>query len=229
MIVATLAGNWISVGEGAFAGSVCGGASWYGLGGRTASGEEIVPGALTAAHRTLPFGTRVKVENLGNGRTVVVRINDRGPFIRGRMIDLTRAAAEKLGFVRAGVAKVRMTVVGDSAPPLDDSCGTMQIVDEVPIPHERPEGAFSVRFGYAFLSTEQTHGGKSVARELSARFFHESGQLLAAATPGARLTESFADRFGYAFLSSDDGPGARSVARGLAARLAVLGGLAFGI
>ena len=68
--------------------------------------------ALAAAHRTLPFGTKVKVENLANGRSVVVRINDRGPFSGGRIIDVTRGAAERLGMIRAGVARVKVTVVG---------------------------------------------------------------------------------------------------------------------
>lgn len=86
-------------------------ASWYSLTSRTASGERCNPGALTAAHPSLPFGTKVKVENLRNGRTVVVRINDRGPFVGGRIIDLTRAAAGKLGFVSAGLARVRITVL----------------------------------------------------------------------------------------------------------------------
>jgi rare lipoprotein A len=73
-------------------------ASVYGYeGGKTASGERSNPRALTAAHRTLPFGTRVKVTNKRNGRTVYVRINDRGPFKRGRIIDLTPAAAQQLG------------------------------------------------------------------------------------------------------------------------------------
>ena len=67
-------------------------------GGRTASGEPARPAELTAAHRTLPFGTMVRVTNRSNGHTVVVRINDRGPFTRGRVIDLTPAAATKLGF-----------------------------------------------------------------------------------------------------------------------------------
>jgi rare lipoprotein A len=67
-------------------------------GGKTASGERANPRALTAAHRTLPFGTSVRVTNKRNGRTVVVRINDRGPFMRGRIIDLTPAAARQLGF-----------------------------------------------------------------------------------------------------------------------------------
>ena len=87
-------------------------ASWYSLTSKTASGERCNPRAMTAAHRSLPFGTKVKVENLKNGRTVVVRINDRGPYSGGRIIDLTKAAAHKLGFVSAGTAKVRLTVLG---------------------------------------------------------------------------------------------------------------------
>lgn len=68
-------------------------------------------GALAAAHRTLPFGTKVRVENLNNGRAVVVRINDRGPFIRGRVIDVTRGAAVRLGMIGSGTARVRVTIV----------------------------------------------------------------------------------------------------------------------
>lgn len=90
-------------------------ASWYGTqhhGKRTASGEPFDQHALTAAHRTLPFGTRVKVTNLNNQRSVVVRINDRGPFRRGRDIDLSRAAAEQLDLIRTGVAPVRLEPLG---------------------------------------------------------------------------------------------------------------------
>ncbi len=89
-------------------------ASWYALTSKTASGERCDPGALTAAHRSLPFGTKVRVENLKNGRSVVVRINDRGPYVRGRIIDLTKAAAGRLGFVKSGVASVRITVLESS-------------------------------------------------------------------------------------------------------------------
>jgi len=89
-------------------------ASWYSLTSRTASGERCDPGALTAAHRSLPFGTKVKVENLKNGKSVIVRINDRGPFIGGRIIDLTKAAAGRLGFISSGIAKVRLTVLQSS-------------------------------------------------------------------------------------------------------------------
>ena len=77
--------------------------------GRTANGEHVSSGALTAAHRSLPFGTMVRVTNESNGRTVVVRINDRGPFVRGRIIDLTPAGAHALGF--SGLAHVTVDVV----------------------------------------------------------------------------------------------------------------------
>lgn len=84
-------------------------ASWYALTSQTASGEAMNPTELTAAHRSLPFGTRVLVENLSNGRSVVVRINDRGPFIGGRVIDLSQAAAAHIGMLGSGTAKVRIT------------------------------------------------------------------------------------------------------------------------
>ncbi|BAP43492.1 septal ring lytic transglycosylase RlpA family protein [Pseudomonas sp. 21LCFQ02] len=86
-------------------------ASYYGNahhGKRTASGEPFDQHALTAAHRQLPFGTRVKVTNLNNERSVVLRINDRGPHTRGRLIDVSREAAEQLGMLRSGTAKVRI-------------------------------------------------------------------------------------------------------------------------
>lgn len=84
----------------------CGRASWYALHSRTASGERMNPDAMTAAHRSLPFGTRLKITNQNNGKSVVVRINDRGPFIKGRVLDLSKGAARQLGFVGAGHAKV---------------------------------------------------------------------------------------------------------------------------
>ncbi|WP_298613022.1 septal ring lytic transglycosylase RlpA family protein [uncultured Thermosynechococcus sp.] len=89
-------------------------ASWYGPGfhgARTANGERFDQDALTAAHRTLPFGTRVRVTNLQNGRSVVVRINDRGPFTGGREIDLSRGAAAAIGLIGAGVGPVRIDVL----------------------------------------------------------------------------------------------------------------------
>ena len=86
-------------------------ASFYKHGTRTASGERFNAGELTAAHRTLPFGTRVRVTNPATGRSVTVRVNDRGPFINGRVIDLSYSAAESLGIVDRGVAKVKLDVV----------------------------------------------------------------------------------------------------------------------
>jgi rare lipoprotein A len=80
-------------------------AAYYG-GGRTASGERSGPNGLTAAHRTLPFGTKVRVTNVRNGRSVIVRINDRGPFGRGRIIDVSIAAARQLGMMGSGTAMV---------------------------------------------------------------------------------------------------------------------------
>jgi len=94
-------------------GETVGIASFYGAGegSRTASGERFNPRAMTAAHRTLPLGSSVKVTNLANGRQVVVRINDRGPFVHSRLIDLSRSAAEALDFVSRGLAKVRIETV----------------------------------------------------------------------------------------------------------------------
>jgi len=92
-----------------------GNASWYGPGfaGRlTANGEIFDPSQLTAAHKTLPFGTRVRVTNLNNGRSVDVRINDRGPFKPGRVIDLSRAAAERVGMIGSGTAPIRLELLG---------------------------------------------------------------------------------------------------------------------
>lgn len=89
-------------------------ASYYGksfAGRRTASGEAFDPQDLTAAHRTLPFGSRVRVTNPRNGRSVVVRINDRGPFTRGRTIDLSQRAAEQVGIVQAGHGEVELTLL----------------------------------------------------------------------------------------------------------------------
>lgn len=86
----------------------CGKASWYALHSRTASGERMNPSALTAAHRTLPFGTRLLVTNQRNGKSVVVRINDRGPFVRGRVLDLSKGAAQRLGFISSGHTAVCM-------------------------------------------------------------------------------------------------------------------------
>jgi len=84
----------------------CGGASWYALNSRTASGERMNPQEMTAAHRSLPFGTKIEVVNQRNGKSVIVRVNDRGPFVKGRVLDLSKRAARELGFIRAGHTKI---------------------------------------------------------------------------------------------------------------------------
>jgi len=86
-------------------------ASFYTEGTKTANGEKYDPAELTAASRTLPFGTRLRVTNVANGRSVVVRINDRGPFVAGRVVDVSYSAAETLGMVGRGTAKVKLDVV----------------------------------------------------------------------------------------------------------------------
>jgi rare lipoprotein A len=90
-------------------------ASWYGVphhGRPTSTGERFDQWAITAAHKTLPLPCIVSVTNLENGKTIRVRVNDRGPFVDGRIIDLSRAAAERLGFERKGVTRVRVRYVG---------------------------------------------------------------------------------------------------------------------
>ncbi len=96
-------------------------ASWYGgkfQGRLTANGEVFDTALLTAAHKTLPFGTIVGVTHLGNGRMVEVRINDRGPFVEGRVIDLSRAGADALGMAGEGVAPVRLRIVSEPGEPM---------------------------------------------------------------------------------------------------------------
>ena len=93
-------------------------ASWYGpgfAGRRTANGEIFDPSQLTAAHKTFPFNTQLRVTNLENGRSVVVRINDRGPFKPGRIVDLSRAAADRIGMIGSGTAPVRIEVLSGVA------------------------------------------------------------------------------------------------------------------
>ncbi|MEW6256823.1 MAG: septal ring lytic transglycosylase RlpA family protein [Pseudomonadota bacterium] len=132
-------------------GGQTGTASYYWQGKGTASGERFNPNAMTAAHRTLPFGTKVKVTNLRNGRSVVVRINDRGPFIRSRVIDVSRAAAGELGFTGRGLTQVRVAVVGSDEPlatqsaaaeapetPAKGAKGRTQVAELIPVSTDRP-------------------------------------------------------------------------------------------
>jgi len=103
-----------------------GGASWYGIQfhqRKTASGERFDMGAMTAAHKTLPFNTRVCVRSLVNGSEVLVRINDRGPYAQGRVIDLSRAAADRIGLTGLGIKQVALSVVG----PAGMRCGGVAV------------------------------------------------------------------------------------------------------
>jgi rare lipoprotein A len=119
-------------------------ASWYGYpyhGRRAANGEIYDMEKMTAAHRTLPFGTWVRVKNLENNQTVDVRITDRGPFVKGRFLDLSRAAAASIAMIGPGTAKVRVTVI--AAPAL------VEIATPVPPPPAlvTPTGQFAVQVG----------------------------------------------------------------------------------
>jgi peptidoglycan lytic transglycosylase len=92
-------------------GGTYGVASFYSYDPHTASGEKFNAQELTAAHRTLPFGTRLRVTDVATGRSVTVRVNDRGPFVRGRVVDVSRSAVQALGITGKGVAKVKIDVV----------------------------------------------------------------------------------------------------------------------
>jgi rare lipoprotein A len=87
-------------------------ASYYKSGHRTANGERFLPMGFTCAHKHFPFGTKLKVTNLRNGKSVIVRVNDRGPFIRGRVLDLSLGAARVIGLTASGVGKISFTVIG---------------------------------------------------------------------------------------------------------------------
>ena len=133
-------------------------ASWYGRefqGRKTSSGEIYDMYALTAAHKTLPLGTYVRVKNLENGKTLDVRINDRGPFVRGRIIDLSYTAAKTLGVVGPGTAPVRITALGA----LDSPAGAGSAAGYVPVDYY--SGNFTFQVG-AF--TERTNAERLVSR-----------------------------------------------------------------
>lgn len=144
------------------AGSETGLASWYGpdFHGKPTSNREVYDMYdMTAAHRTLPFGTRVVVTNLENGRAATVRINDRGPFVGGRIIDLSYAAARVLGMIGPGTARVRLDIVRGSSPPPGS-------------------GGWSVQTG-SFISKDNA---SRLVRELEARGY-KGIQLSAYGTP----------------------------------------------
>jgi len=124
-------------------------ASWYGYpyhGRRAANGEIYDMEMMTAAHRTLPFGTWVRVKNLGNDKTVDVRITDRGPFVGGRIVDLSHAAAVLIDMIGPGTAKVKLTVIrgADAAPAIKATVSENAKIGEPPV---APESPFAVQVG----------------------------------------------------------------------------------
>jgi rare lipoprotein A len=159
--------------EQALAVSQCGKATWYDLPGKTASGEYTSPAAMVAAHRSLPFGTKVRVDNLANGRTVIVRINDRGPIQSDRIIDLSRGAAEQIGLIEVGIAPVRLTAITSGSVPLARPCRDLgpTLSTALPLPRVRPPqaaheivpdragSAMAARFAFAFQDDDTVQSG----------------------------------------------------------------------
>ncbi|MTH99758.1 septal ring lytic transglycosylase RlpA family protein [Roseibium sp. RKSG952] len=139
-------------------------ASWYSSHNRTASGERMNPNALTAASRTLPFGTMVTVHNLKNGRNVSVRINDRGPYIRGRNIDLSRGAARELGMVYSGVVPVRIVV--DHLPEGKSKRHARQEPHETSRHHRRSPENRSEAHGKHIRRTSHPHSRQQAHKEV---------------------------------------------------------------
>jgi len=150
-------------------------ASWYGPdfhGGRTSTGETYDMDAMTGAHPTLPLPAWVRVTNLENGRSVVVRLNDRGPFAKGRIIDLSRAAAEQLDMVRAGTARVEVVSLAGAGPPAGaPQAGTPPAAAAQAAAYYAQAGAF---------------GSRENAESLAAR-------LRDAGIPGVTVTDASAD------------------------------------
>lgn len=135
-------------------------ASWYKMGTRTANGERYDPMGITAAHPSLPFDTKVRVTNPASGKSVVVRINDRGPFIGGRIIDLSQGAAQEINMVKAGVARVSIEVLGTAAPVDTAEVETASAETAAPEAEPRPAAAETppVRDEPLLLMAEQRMG-----------------------------------------------------------------------
>lgn len=152
-------------------------ASWYGgdgdgfAGGVTANGEIYDPSALTCAHRTLPFDTAIEVENLKNGKRVILRVNDRGPFMRGRILDLSQRGAKELGLLRHGVGTVRLRTVDSRGRPapvdpavLKGNPYTIQVAAlSNPVNIERISNQLRAAYGPVTFQAAQ-RGGASVQR-----------------------------------------------------------------
>jgi len=190
-----------------------GSASWYALTSKTASGEMMDPSAMTAAHPSLPFGTKVLVENLTNGKSVEVRINDRGPFIGGRIIDVSKAAASTLGMIGAGVAKVRVATIGGGAvSPAPAAKAPVQTA------LAKPRGAMAVAvktaavkpvFGKKVVVAKAERREPSVRKELVASYekarVKRQGRKIAMARGGRKPVVVASASNAYAILGSTPG------------------------
>jgi rare lipoprotein A len=138
-------------------------ASWYGEpyhGRRAANGEVYDMHKMTAAHRTLPFETMVKVTNLENQRTTTVRITDRGPFVKGRIIDLSLAAAEQIALVGPGTALVRLDILSDQAPPVATRYAVQVGAFTERPAAERLQQDLAARYGGAYVETFDSDQGR---------------------------------------------------------------------
>ena len=176
-------------------------ASWYGHpyhGRQAANGETYDMRKLTAAHRTLPFGTRVRVHNLENDRTVEVEITDRGPFVDGRLIDLSRAAAWTLGIQHAGTARVRLELL--TAPPVAsrDSFAVQVGAFRIRANAERLRAEMEQRFGFAIIVPRQ--GNPVLWRVVTGRYRSPA----AARTFAQQIRSEESDRLGPAFIQRLD-------------------------
>jgi rare lipoprotein A len=168
-------------------------ASWYGPGfhGKTTSNKEVYDmHDMTAAHRTLPFGTHVMVTNMENGRTVIVRINDRGPFVKDRVIDLSYAAAQQLDMVGPGVVKVRVEVLPDRSP----DPGTQRFSVQV--------GSFTVKSNASALqdSLKERYAGVYVSLYRTSRQAYYRVRIKADSIEAARATARKLQAEGYTVM-----------------------------
>ncbi len=162
-------------------------ASWYGPGfhgKKTANGETFNQNAMTAAHTLLPLGTTVRVTNLENSKTITVRINDRGPFVHDRLIDLSRRAAERLDMREQGTARVRVVSVGEYEKPEDVLAATAPVVAEAVLPDETQENI--EEFFEEGTNIEDIYERKENVENLAQTAMHEDDPIALALTLAAQ-------------------------------------------
>ena len=189
-------------------------ASWYSLpANTTANGEQMNPNDLTAAHRSLPFGTRVLVENLSNGRSVVVRINDRGPFIGGRIIDLSKAAAASIGMIAAGTAKVRVITDGGVLAALGQSTAKTKNGASVAAAPEAAVASSKMTASLAEETKADTAQPKSAAKKAKAAPKPSKTKGLAAIASGSNKRDGAQARVKVAAVAKRSKPGGTAKTR----------------